>query len=1345
MIGIEDTFLKVAVIAIANVAFIILGEKPEAELRWEQHTLPLPGREALAPVVSLVLLIVLGVIPLGDLGDPAATPGSFSAALHGKTPIILLILAFAAISNGLANCGFFDFAAYKAVEKCDRDTGRLILYLFIVCSIMTLFTSNDIVILTMTPIIYSICVHAQIKNGKLLFLAQFVAANTLSMGLMIGSPTNIILAEQLDISFLRYFFLMAVPAVAAFIFTFSAIEWINRRSTGNASGSALTSTAPGALPWVKGWQFEPSYRIPARAPRSNFTRSMSRWIWLFVFSVLSLVLVTAFDLSLNWSSAFIFIATLILQWFEAVTGEKYQNTSAGEKLAVVANTVLHLPYGIIFFGLAFFTFAAFLSTGDVMNQAVLTIFALVENNELISGPVLVFLSGLLVNLVNDLPAAAMIADGISANQAMFNTLSSSDQAIVLQALLIGLNIGCYVTPIGALAGLLWFSQMNKEAVRQRSRVVRQEDADIALPTRGDLIKYGLIVFAWVGLLLGLFVPFWSIFIEFLALPVSQFATGLSAFGEVHSLPAVFVGLLVSALLIIRMVRIFGRNRVALSHMSEIFTILNKIAIWSFKHRVMYICTLLALFAVFSGAMLFWIEAYSFSRYGIDTSLYRDGLNKLATDAPVSFAVWFTVFLGSAFEQMQFPQSLLGQVLVGLLPLSAIAAVLHVANSTSEENLAKLRRSLGLGKIPNSRVIVVNHQAKFESTARMILERRNHFMVLLCRPWELERARVFADELMAEPALANRVLALPIDLDSYATLKNLDFASAAEIYFLSDLRGETDVDNMKMLTRIDAWLNARRVAAAEELARSKHSHPTDHAAAHGDFMRIPKMFFEASSQRQLERVQSTLSELTEYQTVCTTFDGLVVDQLVSDVFCDRERLHGRFRLGGDVSQDSPDMFARNAEALRGVQIVMHKLPEESCEAVRSLLASHFENEAQNYKSAKIHAVETRIALQDQLQAIASSRTLPLAENSTLIGVYADLADRRLPMSVANAVVSSQSLAVGGVIELRRSIRDDLPAGDALTAPKQQTIYLFNFNQYADSFLRRMKREPDLLDRIRAVIIVDQHTNIPDDIARAPFVTVRRRMNLDDAVSIVMPNALDGNELRPSSGDPNDGLKRGDSIVVFTDYENIEKSNVEMIQFIESLDFRLNGQSHSQSDAWAKDILLTVECNNEETRFLFEHLSVDKILDTSRLRVSFLEQFAELYHCFEKRMNDRSFGSDFTERRWGQFHPTIFNFKRAMAYSDYFKSFTVRQADRFFIYDESGKEISVVGLSCGRIEDLLAKYSEPPLTLAAICSMHPIMYDRQVMGEYGCGPQMLAQIYDADYVVGPHDSLVMISLV
>lgn len=46
-------------------------------------------------------------------------------------------------------------------------------------------------------------------------ITQFIAANTASMGLLLGSPSNIILGDAVGLTFLRYWGLMMLPTLVA--------------------------------------------------------------------------------------------------------------------------------------------------------------------------------------------------------------------------------------------------------------------------------------------------------------------------------------------------------------------------------------------------------------------------------------------------------------------------------------------------------------------------------------------------------------------------------------------------------------------------------------------------------------------------------------------------------------------------------------------------------------------------------------------------------------------------------------------------------------------------------------------------------------------------------------------------------------------------------------------------------------------------------------------------------------------------------------------------------------------------------------------------------------------------
>ena len=79
-------------------------------------------------------------------------------------------------------------------------------------SVLTVFTSNDIIILTFTPFLCYFCKRCKVCPLPYL-IREFVAANTWSSLLIIGNPTNIYLASYENISFFTYFEKRSVPTI----------------------------------------------------------------------------------------------------------------------------------------------------------------------------------------------------------------------------------------------------------------------------------------------------------------------------------------------------------------------------------------------------------------------------------------------------------------------------------------------------------------------------------------------------------------------------------------------------------------------------------------------------------------------------------------------------------------------------------------------------------------------------------------------------------------------------------------------------------------------------------------------------------------------------------------------------------------------------------------------------------------------------------------------------------------------------------------------------------------------------------------------------------------------------
>ncbi|MEM2337374.1 MAG: ArsB/NhaD family transporter [Candidatus Bathyarchaeia archaeon] len=206
----------------AFVASILLTFKhPKVKLPFKHVYLHLDY--GLAPILCVAVLWVTSVIDAnfivrGIVGCENIKPYS----------IIILILSLAYICISLDLTGLFKYIALQVIKLAGNSGKRLFVYFFILTSILTLFTSNDVVVLTITPIILYMCSSVAVSPLPFL-LAQFFAANISGMGLYVGNPTNIVIAEAYGISFADFAKWMLLPAVSATVTCLMLLLLVFRR------------------------------------------------------------------------------------------------------------------------------------------------------------------------------------------------------------------------------------------------------------------------------------------------------------------------------------------------------------------------------------------------------------------------------------------------------------------------------------------------------------------------------------------------------------------------------------------------------------------------------------------------------------------------------------------------------------------------------------------------------------------------------------------------------------------------------------------------------------------------------------------------------------------------------------------------------------------------------------------------------------------------------------------------------------------------------------------------------------------------------------------------------------
>jgi len=199
----------ITIISLVVFAFVII-------LVLKQPAIKLPGRAkpfrldyGYAPLIGVAILLLTFQVPPSIL-----VAGIAGTATIRPYMIIILFFSLAYVCISIDSTGFFEYLALSAAKKSGSSGKKLFMYFFFLSSVLTVFTSNDIVILTLTPIILYFCKYTKMNPFPYL-IGQFFAANIWSITLYIGNPTNIIVAQAYNLTFAEYSGWTLLPTMVA--------------------------------------------------------------------------------------------------------------------------------------------------------------------------------------------------------------------------------------------------------------------------------------------------------------------------------------------------------------------------------------------------------------------------------------------------------------------------------------------------------------------------------------------------------------------------------------------------------------------------------------------------------------------------------------------------------------------------------------------------------------------------------------------------------------------------------------------------------------------------------------------------------------------------------------------------------------------------------------------------------------------------------------------------------------------------------------------------------------------------------------------------------------------------
>ena len=393
------------------------------------------------PLIGAIVVLAAGFLEIIEAGKSL---WSFA----GLNPIGILIIFFSMvyISKFLDTTGFFEFVAVYSLSKSGGSSIKLFVIIYFVVSILTVFTSNDVVILTFTPFIHYFAKTAGINPTPFLF-AQFFAANTWSMIFIISNPTNVVLGTAFQQTFGDFAKVMTPASVAGGLSNCGVLFLIFRENIKHK----FSLKEDLGDPWLR--------------VRSKVDMGVSLAFTIVCIILLAVSSAPGFKVEM-WMIAG--IMALILLVYNIVIDIIHRKSQEKSKLRIIFSS---MPYPIIPFLLSLFILVNSLQTSGFFRLVGNWMGSYTEG----SGPASVAVFGLFstvsANILNNIPMSVAFAPIIQATGTTVNKGS-------VYASVIGANLGANLTPLGALAGLMWL------------KILKEREIEVGFI---EFLKVGLIV------------------------------------------------------------------------------------------------------------------------------------------------------------------------------------------------------------------------------------------------------------------------------------------------------------------------------------------------------------------------------------------------------------------------------------------------------------------------------------------------------------------------------------------------------------------------------------------------------------------------------------------------------------------------------------------------------------------------------------------------------------------------------------------------------------------------------------------------------------------------------------
>lgn len=356
------------------------------------------------------------------------------AQLGGAWNVFLFFLGLAVSSAVAEQAGLFRTAAALAARTARGSQRRLLIGLYLAGVLITAVLSNDATALLLTPVAFAAATRLGIDPRPYAFACALVA-NAASFVLPVSNPANLLILGRAPLDLGSFLSHLLLPSVLAVVATLAGLLVVFRREL----------AAP--------------FAAPSGTARSLDRRARTNLVGVAGLTVAYLVgSAAAWPLGLVALGGAVGLLALDI-WAVGWAGTRWSSA---------------VPWGLfpLFAGLLLLVGGA--ERAGAFGPVVRAIDA-VQGLGGVGVPVAVLGLAVVANLVNNLPAALVAATALGSMP------GGAVRVDLVAAVLIGVDLGPNLTPIGALSTLLWLLLLRRRGVQVSALAYLRIALPVTLP------------------------------------------------------------------------------------------------------------------------------------------------------------------------------------------------------------------------------------------------------------------------------------------------------------------------------------------------------------------------------------------------------------------------------------------------------------------------------------------------------------------------------------------------------------------------------------------------------------------------------------------------------------------------------------------------------------------------------------------------------------------------------------------------------------------------------------------------------------------------------------------------